>query len=154
LFDVRDKARSRQIRTNNEAQLSDLRSLLPSDRPVAFYHGRRTPGGVERLVVVEVGDAYLLDLEPKWLQARAMKKEPAGRHLTGVTVYLPRGHRFEVFAGREDDRDASHFTLGYRIDGVAGTVDGWLKEVKGDAEPSVELRIRDGPALDLTRPPF
>lgn len=45
------------------------------------------------------------------------------------------------FAGQPDPADASYFTIGYAVDGVSGTINGWL----GDDE-RVKLQVRDGPA--------
>jgi hypothetical protein len=46
---------------------------------------------------------------------------------------------FRVFAGQPDPRNASHFTIGYEVDGKPGTIDGWLLK-----DLTVVLEPREG----------
>jgi len=84
------------------------------------------------------------------LEINALVWRPAGwtpgsrLQLAGLsTLELPGidSRRVRVFAGQTDAADESHFTMGYDIDGYAGTIDGWL-----DQYDSVRLQVRDGPA--------
>ena len=69
---------------------------------------------------------------------------PEGRPLctTGLGP-LPRW-----FAGQPDADDASHFTINYEIDGVPGTVDGYLS----DDGRSVRMQARANPAPGAASP--
>jgi hypothetical protein len=48
------------------------------------------------------------------------------------------GNRLRVYAGQPDPADESHFTIGYRLDGRDGVIDGWLKD------DGLSLRPREG----------
>ena len=134
-----------------------------------FLHRRTSPGGANRLVVVE-GKKYFYQIPPEYgdrgpetyhmLALNAYVVEPDNVHPEGMELNPGHGpifgtllhiddRRFEmgdavrcvVFGGRHDESDASHFTIGYAMDGARGTIDGWLED--GD---SVRLRVRDGSA--------
>lgn len=63
-------------------------------------------------------------------------RQPANSMAKGI----PRGQVFRLFYGQQDGSDPSHFTIRYEWNGVAGTIDGWLR-----VDDNVELRVRDGP---------
>jgi len=50
--------------------------------------------------------------------------------------------QLRIFAGQPDPTDASHFTIAYELDGVPGTIDGWLFD-----DDSVRLKPRVGKVL-------
>ena len=58
------------------------------------------------------------------------------------------GSNICVYFGQADPKDASHFTIKYEIDDQPGTIDGWLQ-----ADDTVKLQIRDGPALAAATQP-
>src|SRR6202035_5192836 len=54
-----------------------------------------------------------------------------GPHATVHAEYLEfpfplTAHNFMFYGGQADPKDASHFTIRYSVDGVEGTIDGWL----------------------------
>lgn len=60
----------------------------------------------------------------------------------GTLAYKP-AEQLRVFAGQADPQDASHFTIRYELDGIAGTIDGWLR-----ADGSVALEPRAGKRIN------
>ena len=66
----------------------------------------------------------------------------------GTLSYKPT-ERLRVFAGQADPNDESHFTIAYELDGVAGTIDGWLR-----ADGSVILEPRAGKRVNSVWFPF
>jgi hypothetical protein len=62
-------------------------------------------------------------------------------------VFVPAGSRLRLFAGQPNSQDESHFTIGYELGGVPGTIDGWLRD-----NGYIELKTRDGPAIVKTAP--
>ncbi len=131
---------------------------------MAFCHERRTARGLGRLVVVWVAEVQIDDVgRTVFIQARI--ETPAtwkpGSRLTrctdnlfyGVRVY--RQQTLRIFAGQPDDADASHFTIGYELDGKRGTIDGWLRNPGQRVHltlfgpvckfESIQLKVRDGP---------
>jgi hypothetical protein len=122
-------------------------------RTGAFLHARQNAQSGERLVGVvflERQDAQPGErrLEINALVWRPATWEPGSRvQLVGLTsVVVPEidGKRVHVFAGQADPANAAHFTLGYDIDGQAGTIDGWL-----DAYDRVMMQFRDGPGASV-----
>ena len=74
-----------------------------------------------------------------------------------ISILLSPFQRLRLYAGQPDPDDASHFTIGYDVDGELGVIEGWLTDKtagpgwhNGTGE-WVELKVRDGPAL-LGRP--
>ena len=110
---------------------------------VVFLHERVSPAGHRRVVRVEP------------LLASALSPE-LGYHVTLVapgsvwreprTVGVPLGFAFsgrivpaELFFGRADPDDASHFSFDYAVSGnLRGTVDGWLRD-----DDTVVFKLRD-----------
>lgn len=95
--------------------------------------------------------------------------------VTQATPFAPAGYRYDsakfdgvgrrpldpvagyadhvrLYEGRPDPADRSHFTIDYELDGVRGTIDGWLRD-----DGTLTLLHRDGPAqrdrLLARRPP-
>jgi hypothetical protein len=136
--------------------LKRLESALHPGIPVGwdslvFVHSRRSPGQAERLVAITVmddsstryatNDRHLLLL---WysIQPGSLFSPPDIRISYNVAMYMQihTGSRFHLFAGQPDRSDASHFTIGYEIDGLKGTIDGYMRNTD-----SVKLQVRDGP---------
>jgi len=58
----------------------------------------------------------------------------------GLHPTVASGDEWRWFAGQPDPADPSHFTLGYEVNEVPGTIDGWLCD-----DETVLLRPRTGP---------
>lgn len=118
---------------------------IGADAPVVFLHDRASPDGERWLLAVSfegwrgprywqfTSGVYGRDGTTMWQGGVAIHKRPAGS--------------LRMFAGQPDPADASHFTIGYELNGQPGTVDGWV--VNGGR---VNLRVRDGPALAVGVP--
>jgi hypothetical protein len=128
--------------TNLRSHLPPNRPELPDRTPI-FMHDRTSANGSTRLVVVELG------ILPK-LSTAVLSRGTFGASVV-YTRYdyslgelhplywgqsVPRGT--QIFAGQADPTDASHFTVGFTLDGDAGMIDGWLEN-----NETVLLRIRD-----------
>jgi hypothetical protein len=59
----------------------------------------------------------------------------------GINISFGLADQVQVFNGQPDPADISHFTIAYTVDGVPGTLDGWLLD-----SGVVKLEVRDGPA--------
>jgi hypothetical protein len=120
-----------------------------------FMRERTSPAGVRRLVILQrtVGkaprpsfwigvdlDAALLEpgtatMPPRWAPIQQFAFAFSGQ----VPATSP---RLRMFAGQADPADASHFTIGYELDGEPGTIDGWLQ---ADGR-GLRIQVRDRPA--------
>ena len=115
-----------------------------------FLHRRRAAGGEERLVVMRVyvtprGDSREVSLFGKafipsgrFLSTAALRPAEPPTPGPGYTHFG--SQKLRVYFGQPDPADASHFTVGYTLDDVPGTIDGWLMR-----DDSVKLSARDGP---------
>jgi hypothetical protein len=118
--------------------------------PALFLHGRRTADGVDRLV--DVGLMALQDCEH--LRADVLvpmsNHEPEPRHAGQSDLVIQRWHDEPItfMVGQPDPADPSHFTIGYTMNGQAGTIDGWLTDGR-----TVKMQVRDGPAKTLKASP-
>jgi len=86
--------------------------------------------------------AHILTGEMK-IMSPATWKNNIGEEGTNYSfeVVLGMADKVRVFNGQPDPSDASHFTIGYEVDGQPGTIDGWLTD-----DGIVKLEVRDGPA--------
>jgi hypothetical protein len=125
-------------------------------RTGAFLHARRNAETGERLVGVvflerQDAAASARRLEINVLVWRPATWEPGSRlqlaGLTSLVVPAIDGKHVHVFSGQPDVANAAHFTMGYEINGQAGTIDGWL-----DAYDRVMMQFRDGPGAALPSP--
>lgn len=97
----------------------------------------------------EVGDFTLLLALPD-SAARELGRVAYGRadasddgEATPVPDSVHTGNTLRVFAGQPDPADPSRFTIGYRLDGRTGTIDGRIRD------DEIVLRPREGaPAGD------
>ncbi|HEX8912181.1 MAG TPA: hypothetical protein VF796_07455 [Humisphaera sp.] len=67
-----------------------------------------------------------------------------------VDVAAQWGRSLRLFAGQPDPADPAHFTIAYEADGLAGVIDGWLRN-RGSRD-EVELSVRQG--MPATPPPL
>jgi hypothetical protein len=124
---------------------------------MAFVHGRTTPSGRRRLVVL----GYQFEgqiLHSGTLTGRVMRiygsgKVPAtllpGSEVQGyahnrLVLPLQPSDQLRLFWGQPDPDHADHFTVGYDLNGQRGTIDGWLKD-----DGQLDLKVRDGPATKI-----
>jgi hypothetical protein len=127
---------------------------------MAFVHGRTTPAGRNRLVVL----GYQLQANAELARHRAGSagrvielygsgKTTAtlipGSELDGLAhhklcLVLSGQDVLRLFWGQPDSDHADHFTIGYRLNDQPGTIDGWLKD-----DGQLELKVRDGPAKKI-----
>lgn len=120
-----------------------------------FLHGRRSPGGNERLVRVATHYGFETSLQSKrWVpltyQVGTLASRVPGSRMTfnsyiPLHIQLNKGDMLRFYAGQPDPNDASHFTIGYELNDVPGTIDGWLQD-----DDRIKFQYRDGPAT--TRP--
>ena len=97
------------------------------------------PGGFLR-PPSHVGDAQARLLVPVDPPAAAAGHAAAGDGVSATWTDLPyKPLPLRWFAGQPDAADPSHFTLDYELDGVHGTVDGYLTDDGG----SVRMQARD-----------
>lgn len=132
---------------------------------IVFLHARSEPTVGQRLVVVRAAhcatgpEGHSVQFGGKSFHAATAtpgsRLALAGPSVGGASVHVPPDQRLRVFAGQPDPDDASHFTIGFELNGVPGVIDGWLRdrvrlpssiprEVWSDRE-AVELHVRDGP---------
>ena len=115
-----------------------------AQKPVLFLHKLTAPDGIDHLICVtfEGWEGYgywqiLFDESHHNFAGRGSCQGASG-------VYLPARlspGTLTFFAGQPDPADASHFTVGYSVDGQSGIIDGWLKN-----DRELRLQVRDGPA--------
>ena len=129
-------------------RLGHYAGLRPDSDGPLFLHVRRRPDGIERISAVRVGArAYVfgtvyLDIEPQtyWV-ARSGTGNPMSAVASGAVRLIQRqDDRVTIYAGQIDPTDASHFTIAYSINGLSGTLDGWLQN-----DDTVRFVARDGP---------
>lgn len=110
----------------------------------AFLHRRSRPDGQERLVAIDMSghlrggalNFYVRLIVPAtWRRDTEVKRE--GQPYLSMGLYG--ADRVRVFAGQPDPDNPSHFTIGYTLNGVPGTIDGWLLD-----DDTVSLRPREG----------
>lgn len=110
-----------------------------------FLHGRSSPGGAGRIVAINVA----LDENSSDLLLSVRVAEPATRRigsqprlLSAQEYHIRHGEigRLRIFAGQPDPADPARFTIGYEMNGHAGTIIGRLNA--GDA---VKLDFSNGP---------
>jgi hypothetical protein len=91
-------------------------------------------------------------------QRRAVARGGGGARPNVSTQPVPihYGNRLRFFAGQIDPADPSHFTIGYQVDGQAGTIDGRVRDTglvlrpSGGAPAGEEVMEK----LDNSRPPY
>lgn len=121
--------------------------------PPVFMHRRTSPGGNERLVVVQIStvgggaDPYNRIVFVPYVEGIAT---PKGRHfvagaatIPGLEMYRHPGDWTAVVEGRPDPADPSHFTIDYSHNNTPGTLDGWLND-----DDTVTLSPREGVTAD------
>jgi hypothetical protein len=97
-----------------------------------FLHGRRTPAGEQRLILVEL---MKVNSVPQ-LYARAIHLDLFSNPITTSANFhtLPPGPSHplpdvpRLYAGQPDPTDDSHFTIKYEYSDRSGILDGWLKD--------------------------
>ena len=118
--------------------------LAPRDaEPIAFLHGRRSPGGNERLLVVEIGPrpTFVVNvLSPG--TAQSAPRRLIGWSTLGFSRLADRPLR--VLAGQADANDRAHFTFDYLYDGRRGTVDASLRDDDTITFSSRTVRVKSG----------
>ena len=121
----------------------------------AFLGGRTSAGGNTRLIVVSTHNGFA-DEEGvhRWVPLTHLVGTPATSNPASritfqsfppLHVRLTMTDRLRLFAGQPDPNDPSHFTIGYELNDVPGTIDGWLQD-----DDRLKFEYRDGPAT--TRP--
>jgi hypothetical protein len=120
---------------------------------MVFLDDLQTPGGQHRLVVVEAEihvDIFSTDSDPEPIVVEvsitAIKpsrdRQPPSTTEKNLFIDIGPTGRLELFAGRRDASDPSHFTIAYRLNDGLGTLDLNLRDDdKGD------MKIRTGPLL-------
>jgi hypothetical protein len=124
-------------------------------QPQVFMHGRRSPGGNDRLVVVQFAtfrgrafDPYdRLIFTPYVERPSTVFSRTTGPSSSAASLQMFRtpGDATRVTEGRADPQDSSHFTIDYVLNGTAGTIDGWLND-----DESVTLSPRVGEYVEPT----
>lgn len=97
---------------------------------VAFMHHRRSPGGHDRLVVIETGEWGCL--QPIVVTPFTAETPPVlGPCLRQLTLWRRFSRPLRIFAGQPDANDLSHFTFDYTYDGRRGTIEAYLDDNDG-----------------------
>ena len=129
---------------------------------VLFVSGRRSAGEKTRIVFVSThtiahgpNDHSLSVMANPYVPAswRLDSKLGYPRHTRSLGIELKAPQSLRIYAGQKDPADDSHFTLRYDINGIEGTIDGWLRDVPPGAPTSVTrgddttvvMAVRDGP---------
>lgn len=124
--------------------------LTRNGGPILFMHGRRSRGGISRLV--SVGIMSLDDYEDlcveEFVPASADVSQPYSSRESDLAIRRWPDQHLTFLAGQPDPTDPSHFTIGYRLDDQPGTIEGWLLD-----DGAVKLQVRDGPAITLAASP-
>jgi len=133
-----------------------------------FLHERKTPSGSRRIVAVRhpyvdelseggPGDHmiwsifyYTFTPAVRWIDP---KPDRGGR--IGLRLNQENGHdggwfNLRFFAGQADPQDATHFTLPYDVNGIAGTIDCHLTD---SATDPIECHFRPGSPGDPSTQP-
>jgi hypothetical protein len=139
----------------NWSRPEEFNRLLDSSRlrnthreALLFLHERHMANGPSRLVVVSLD----CNTPANPVRAQVMELGTFGqpRVLSDDQIGFPRfwpkadwswgrgsSQPYQVFEGRADNEDSTHFTIPYEMDGKHGIVDGWLVD-----DRSVKLQIR------------
>ncbi len=103
-----------------------------------FLHARRTPGGEERVVTIDISEPARSNAATEpiiLLQLNAVVPgsllRPADAPLLGAqtfSVFLGPADRARVYAGQPDAADPTHFTFDVEVNGQRTTIDGHLAD--------------------------
>lgn len=145
-----------------------LNELVPTKSDgTLFVHGRQSPAGQPRLVVVHLaqfrhlGDGVNTELvleirtrvliPASWRPGSSLQK-PGRPWNHMLLVEMKRKDQLRFYAGQPDPHDATHFTIGYSLAGQPGVIDGYVRPAPaeeraliGQAYDEVVLLVRDGP---------
>jgi hypothetical protein len=121
-----------------------------------FLHGRVSRGGHERIVAVSPTVYYVcrhyreigFTFSTGTPATRVLSSSPVFRSFLPHRLPLNGDERLRIYAGQPDPVDLSHWTMRYEINGVPGTIDGWLSDNEG-----IWLQVRDGPAAGRLQNP-
>jgi hypothetical protein len=118
---------------------------LAAEDAAVFCHARQSPMGHNRLVIINsirdgIATGFVIDSSlsaPKVLRASGW-----GYPSWGASYRILQGECGDpvLNAGQSDDKDRSHFAIGYSVGGETGTIDGWLLD-----DDRVRLRALTGP---------
>jgi hypothetical protein len=124
-----------------------------------FTHARRTAGGTEYLVIIDLvqprsghGEHLAFTLiEPTTLTQWQ-------RHFGPDVAYeappIAGGGPKKIFAGRLDPQDESHFTIDYIVNGTPRVLDGWIIDIPMASNGSkAALKMNDRPAAAAAAAP-
>jgi hypothetical protein len=113
---------------------------MGSSDGIVFLHARTSPGGNQRLVVVQCNagrrpimsrpESFLPTVEfgVHAVRLGTLRQPPANARSSSTGEVELNTTRFRLFAGQPDPADSSHFTIDYEADRVRGTIDGWLQD--------------------------
>jgi hypothetical protein len=111
-----------------------------SNGAVIFMHERTSRTGVRRLVIITASPADVPSMTltggldewectpGTWGTPPQFSSPPISRL---VPIRTEKAPRVRFFAAQADANDASHFTVGYELDGMPGTLQGWLSDSGG-----------------------
>lgn len=147
-----------------------LQAGFPGRREnLAFLHGRRSPAGHGRLVVVKFVailqrqsgcDIHLLSAAYRpagprpgsTVQRLLVKESNFATWSQNEVLLIPNrtqgASHSQVFAGQADPADQSRFTIAYAIDGAPGIVEGRLND-----NDTISLKVLDRPATREAQTP-
>jgi hypothetical protein len=108
---------------------------------IAFLHERTAPGGAPAIVRVQVG--MISTAKPVLNPLVIRDVHGLGVAPRELGILLDPADDFRVFAGQPDGADASHFTIGYEINGKRGMIDGWLLP-----DDQIKLTPREGKVFE------
>lgn len=116
-----------------------------------FLHRRISPAGHERIVSLSPPAIYYFCRHYRQIgfcfsvgkPAAVPGAFPAFDSFIPHVLPLTGDERLRMFAGQPDPTNLSHWTIGYELNGQAGTIDGYLKDNDG-----ISLDVRDGPLMN------
>ena len=122
----------------------------PQSEGLAFLHERHRDAGRRQLIVLGVersgtlqDGTHILYLFPTLIDA----DRPAGnRSRSPLALTFAPSDRVRIYAGQPDPADASHFTVGYDVNGAAGSIDCWL-----DPDDGVAFTVSGPAAKNVSR---
>ena len=95
-----------------------------------FMHERCSPAGHRRLVLVQLIPSAAIACQCTVVSPAILAHE--GCRVGENTVILFRmrrpDERWRFYAGQPDTADSSHFSIGYEVDHLKGSIDGWLQD--------------------------
>jgi hypothetical protein len=114
---------------------------------VVFCHGRTSPSGRQRLIVIDFTHnsfkAHVIRPGTLFTRPQLLRRTDVVQEVSyAILLREDKKDHVRMYAGQPDPADPAHLTIKYEKNGEPGIIDGWLTD-----EEWVRLRVRTGPGM-------